>query len=130
MNKQPSKEPDATKRLGLASLLVALRPQRGPATSAEAGNAARALQPDTSPEELVESDESQSTGVATILDAARSAMRRAKDALLQRQKDDGHWIYEFEADCTIPAEYIIFMHHMGDINTSLQAKMAPAIKPG
>ena len=28
----------------------------------------------------------------------------AREALKDRQQDDGHWIFEFEADATIPAD--------------------------
>ena len=30
--------------------------------------------------------------------------------LAERQNKDGHWLFELEADATIPAEYIMFMH--------------------
>jgi squalene-hopene/tetraprenyl-beta-curcumene cyclase len=32
---------------------------------------------------------------------------RAADWLLSRQQEDGHWVFELEADATIPAEYIL-----------------------
>ena len=31
----------------------------------------------------------------------------ATDALLKQQKPDGHWVFELEADATIPAEYVL-----------------------
>ncbi|MGA9948182.1 MAG: hypothetical protein WBQ24_08020, partial [Xanthobacteraceae bacterium] len=30
----------------------------------------------------------------------------ARDALLACQRPDGHWLFELEADATIPAEYV------------------------
>ena len=31
----------------------------------------------------------------------------ATDALLKQQQPDGHWVFELEADATIPAEYVL-----------------------
>ena len=38
------------------------------------------------------------------------AIERATEALLARQHDDGHWLFELEADATIPAEYVVLVH--------------------
>ena len=35
-----------------------------------------------------------------------------KNQLLKDQKNDGHWVYELEADTTIPAEYILMNHFL------------------
>jgi len=47
----------------------------------------------------------------------------ARDALIARQDALGHWLFELEADCTIPAEYIMMMHFLGEVDASLQAKI-------
>ncbi|MEQ1528273.1 MAG: squalene--hopene cyclase [Methylococcales bacterium] len=52
------------------------------------------------------------------------AIYRAKTQLLNLQHKDGYWLFELEADCTIPAEYILMMHFMDEINPDLQAKIA------
>jgi squalene-hopene/tetraprenyl-beta-curcumene cyclase len=39
---------------------------------------------------------------------------RAAKALLARQKPDGHWVFELEADATIPAEYLLLRHYLGE----------------
>ena len=44
--------------------------------------------------------------------------------LLSRQKLQGYWVFELEADCTISAEYILMMHYMDQIDAVLQAKIA------
>jgi squalene-hopene/tetraprenyl-beta-curcumene cyclase len=41
-------------------------------------------------------------------------IRRAAQALLKRQRPDGHWIFELEADATIPAEYILLRQFLGE----------------
>ena len=52
------------------------------------------------------------------------AISRAQDKLLSLQDKDGYWVFELEADCTIPSEYILLMHYLGEIDEPLQAKMA------
>ncbi len=54
----------------------------------------------------------------------QTAIARAENALLALQHADGYWLFELEADCTIPAEYILMMHYLDEIDTDLQAKIA------
>ena len=56
--------------------------------------------------------------------ALQRSIAAAQAALLQHQAADGHWCFEFEADCTIPAEYILMMHYMDERDVALEAKMA------
>jgi squalene-hopene/tetraprenyl-beta-curcumene cyclase len=56
------------------------------------------------------------------------ALNRAQDALLALQHADGYWCFELEADCTIPSEYIVMMHYMGEIDTELQAKISAYVR--
>ncbi len=42
------------------------------------------------------------------------AIGLASDALLKAQRPDGHWVFELEADCTIPSEYILLVHYLGE----------------
>ncbi len=51
------------------------------------------------------------------------AVSHGQKALIDLQNPDGHWCFELEADCTIPAEYIIMMHYMDEVNDSLQTKI-------
>jgi len=48
----------------------------------------------------------------------------ATSALLKQQRQDGHWVFELEADATISAEYIILQHFLGEPNPALEAKIA------
>ncbi|HEY1559981.1 MAG TPA: squalene--hopene cyclase [Caulobacteraceae bacterium] len=43
-----------------------------------------------------------------------AAVERASAALRSRQRDDGHWLFELEADATIPAEYILLRAYLGE----------------
>jgi len=46
------------------------------------------------------------------------AINKAQDKLLSLQDKDGYWVFELEADCTIPSEYIMMMHYLGEIDES------------
>src|SRR5579863_10433644 len=53
------------------------------------------------------------------------AIGRATAALLALQQADGHWVFELEADATIPAEYILLKHYLGETpDPVLEAKIA------
>jgi squalene-hopene/tetraprenyl-beta-curcumene cyclase len=39
---------------------------------------------------------------------------RATAALKRLQRSDGHWVFELEADATIPAEYVLLRHYLGE----------------
>ncbi len=51
------------------------------------------------------------TELAKILD---ESVARAAEALFRRQRDDGHWVFELEADATIPSEYILLRAYLGE----------------
>jgi len=54
-----------------------------------------------------------------------AAVQRAAAALTRAQKADGHWVFELEADCTIPAEYVLLRHYLGEpVDAVLEAKIA------
>jgi squalene-hopene/tetraprenyl-beta-curcumene cyclase len=53
-----------------------------------------------------------------------TAIARARDALRKLQRADGHWVFELEADATIPAEYILLTHYLGETpNLELERKI-------
>ena len=54
----------------------------------------------------------------------QAAVARARQALLDQREPDGHWCFEFEADCTIPAEYVLMMHYMDEVDTGLEQRIA------
>src|SRR4249920_848817 len=52
------------------------------------------------------------------------AIRAATDAILAEQRPDGHWVYELEADATIPAEYVLMVHYFAETpNLELERKI-------
>ncbi|MEN8196974.1 MAG: squalene--hopene cyclase, partial [Pseudomonadota bacterium] len=44
------------------------------------------------------------------------------------QKEDGHWIFELEADATIPAEYILLTHYFDEIDDVREGKIAAYLR--
>ena len=52
------------------------------------------------------------------------AIEKAQDQLLSLQNDNGYWVFELEADCTIPSEYILMMNYLGEIDEAVQSKIA------
>jgi squalene-hopene/tetraprenyl-beta-curcumene cyclase len=63
--------------------------------------------------------------VSTLLDRA---IALARDAMIARQTAAGYWLFELEADATIPAEYIMMMHFLDEIDTVLEAKIAAYLR--
>jgi len=60
-----------------------------------------------------------------LVDTADKAAARAAEALSSLQRDDGHWLFELEADATIPAEYILLRHYLAEpVDPELEGKIA------
>ena len=61
---------------------------------------------------------------APRLDDVEGAIRAATDAVLAQQRPDGHWVFELEADATIPAEYVLLVHYLAETpNLELERKI-------
>ncbi|MBY0521335.1 MAG: squalene--hopene cyclase, partial [Sphingomonas sp.] len=52
--------------------------------------------------------------IADPLAAIDACAARAAEALSRAQRDDGHWVFELEADATIPAEFVLLKHYLGE----------------
>jgi squalene-hopene/tetraprenyl-beta-curcumene cyclase len=56
--------------------------------------------------------------------ALEQKIRAATDAILADQQPDGHWVFELEADATIPAEYVLMIHYFAETpNLELERKI-------
>lgn len=62
-------------------------------------------------------------GPRVDLDALEDLIADTRSEYLKLQRDDGHWIFEFEADATIPAEYVMLNHYLDEIDDPLEAKI-------
>jgi squalene-hopene/tetraprenyl-beta-curcumene cyclase len=53
----------------------------------------------------------------------------ATAALLATQRADGHFLFELEADATIPAEYVLLRHYLAEpVDAELEAKIAAYLR--
>ncbi len=50
----------------------------------------------------------------TSLCAISGLVDEMRSKLGDARQSDGHWVFELEADATIPAEYILYRHFLGD----------------
>jgi squalene-hopene/tetraprenyl-beta-curcumene cyclase len=74
---------------------------------------------------IAESEDAADPALAGI----KAAVSRATQALLAAQRKDGHFVFELEADVSIPAEYILFRHFLGQpADAGLEAKIAAYIR--
>src|SRR3954449_10091810 len=61
---------------------------------------------------------------ATAREALESSIASATQGVLGLQQSDGHWVFELEADCTIPAEYVLLRPYLAEpIDSVLEAKI-------
>jgi squalene-hopene/tetraprenyl-beta-curcumene cyclase len=56
---------------------------------------------------------------AALLDS----VTRAANALTRHRKPDGHFVFELEADATIPAEYVLLEHFLDRIDPDLERRI-------
>ena len=53
-----------------------------------------------------------------------SSIASAAEGVLGFQQPDGHWVFELEADATIPAEYVLLRHHLAEpVDAVLEARI-------
>jgi squalene-hopene/tetraprenyl-beta-curcumene cyclase len=60
---------------------------------------------------------------------ANKAAAAATRALLGCRQSNGHWVFELEADATIPSEYVLLRHYRGEpIDSVLEQKIAKYLR--
>ena len=58
-----------------------------------------------------------------------AAIASATNAMLAARLDGGHWCFELEADATIPAEYVLLTHFLGEApDPGLEAKIGTYLR--
>jgi squalene-hopene/tetraprenyl-beta-curcumene cyclase len=70
----------------------------------------------------------QLTDDRTLLSQVESTIHEARDDLKSMQAEDGHWVFDLEADATIPAEFILLDHYLDEIDDSTEKKLAAYLK--
>jgi squalene-hopene/tetraprenyl-beta-curcumene cyclase len=72
--------------------------------------------------EMHSGNSTMGVGIGGALEASIDSATRA---LLGYRQPDGHWVFELEADCTIPAEYVLLRHYLGEpVDAVLEGKIA------
>ncbi|MEM6906781.1 MAG: squalene--hopene cyclase, partial [Pseudomonadota bacterium] len=70
-------------------------------------------------------DGTDSAAAATALRAdRRQVIEVQREKLWDMQREDGHIVFELEADCTIPSEYVLLRHFLGEIDEPREARIA------
>ncbi|MDP6604556.1 MAG: squalene--hopene cyclase [Rhodospirillales bacterium] len=62
---------------------------------------------------------------SSVLDSVIDEGARGLEAC---QQADGHWVFELEADATIPSEYILLNHFLGEIDPAVEAEIAAFLR--
>ena len=60
--------------------------------------------------------------------ALEATIAEAAAELRALQHDDGRWAFELEADATIPSEYILLEHFLGEIDDAVEGKLAAYLR--
>ncbi|MFQ5568014.1 MAG: hypothetical protein ACE5EU_16800, partial [Paracoccaceae bacterium] len=68
------------------------------------------------------------TDTATARAARRALIAAQAEKLWALQRPDGHIVFELEADCTIPAEYVLLRHFLGEIDAGREARIAKYLR--
>ena len=62
------------------------------------------------------------------LSAVARTVKSVADGLKDLQAENGHWAFELEADATIPSEFILLDHFLGEIDDEVETKLAVYIR--
>ena len=65
---------------------------------------------------------------STPLPDLERVIDEAAHALGGLQRDDGHWVFELEADATIPAEYVLLNHFLDELDPETEARIGVYIR--
>ncbi|MHA1544290.1 MAG: squalene--hopene cyclase, partial [Alphaproteobacteria bacterium] len=63
-----------------------------------------------------------------LLEQVEQVLDDSVKSFMDMQKSDGHWVFELEADVTIPAEYIMLNHFLDDLEPGREAEIAEYIR--
>ena len=78
--------------------------------------------------QLAPAREIEPLALAPATDSLDRVLDESRSWLAGRQAADGHWLFELEADATIPAELILLNHYLGEIDDTLEGKLAAYLR--
>ena len=64
----------------------------------------------------------------TLLSEVESTISEVRADLKSMQSEDGHWVFDLEADATIPAEFILLDHYLDEIDEEIEEKLAKYLR--
>lgn len=73
---------------------------------------------------MVELSAQAAKGGNDSLEQVEKVVSVSREWFLGEQQDEGYWAFELEADATIPAEYILLNHYLGEPNDEIEKKLA------
>ncbi len=73
-------------------------------------------------------DEAIGAPEPTLDDEVDRVIEEVSREFVALQNADGHWVFELEADATIPAEYILLEHFLDEIDEDLEDKLAAYLR--
>jgi squalene-hopene/tetraprenyl-beta-curcumene cyclase len=82
------------------------------------------------PGTIAKNKEAPSPRVSQPASRLDDAIARSVESLMSLQHTDGHWVFELEADATIPAEYILLQHYLDTIEPELEEPIARYLRAG
>src|SRR2546423_119193 len=67
--------------------------------------------------------------IESTIDRLDRSIATATEGILSLERVDGHWVFELEADATIPSEYILLVHYLGETpNLELERKIGAYLR--
>jgi squalene-hopene/tetraprenyl-beta-curcumene cyclase len=81
-----------------------------------------------SPDSVIPQSTPTPRGRRETRDRLGAAIDATRTRILASQHADGYWQYPLEADCTIPAEYILMLHYLGESDRLLEARLAEYLR--
>lgn len=67
-------------------------------------------------------------GTPSTEGALDNGITRAVASLVSLQRNDGHWVFDLEADATMPASFILLQHYLGTVDTDLERRLAAYLR--
>ena len=83
--------------------------------------------PDRRSETIVRQSPDNSDSTISVPDIDQ-VIEDAAAGLCGLQREDGHWLFELEADATIPAEYILLNHFLDEVDPATEARLGTYIR--